>query len=130
MLGSVEVSEERGVVCEVGLDLLETGLEPALQPALGELVLDLVEVALVHDEMIGTDAVDINGPFGLTWRGEAPIADQPAGRERAAGCGRARGRGRTPRNRRARARGGRGCGCTRARNGRRDARRGRRGRLD
>jgi diacylglycerol kinase family enzyme len=50
LFGRVEISEEGGVLGEVGLDRLKTVLEPAFQPALAELVLDPVQIAVAHME--------------------------------------------------------------------------------
>jgi hypothetical protein len=68
LFGCFEVGEEGGVVREVGLDLLEARFEPALEPALSDLVLDAVkmQVAVNHDQMIVIEGAAHNGPDGLT----------------------------------------------------------------
>ena len=53
---------------EVSLDHFQTSFQPAIEPAVTNLVFDAVEmqVAVSHDQMIGTESARHNGPDGLT----------------------------------------------------------------
>src|SRR5215210_2412447 len=74
LVGRIEVGEEGRVLVEVRLDRRDAVLEPARQPALAEFVLDPVQAALAHGQMIGTAPDGRNEPFGLTCRTPRPIA--------------------------------------------------------
>src|SRR5215208_2172059 len=49
----LEEAQERGVLAEEVFDLRDAGACPVLDPGLGEVILDVMEAALVHSVMIG-----------------------------------------------------------------------------
>ena len=63
-LSGLEEAQERGVLAEQILDLRDAGARPVLDPGLGQVVLDVMEAALVHPVMIGQEMGVGNGPGG------------------------------------------------------------------
>src|SRR5262245_58958262 len=75
---------EGGVLLEVRLELADPRLEPVLEPALAELVLDAMEAPVAHGFMIGTQPDGRNEPNGLTCGASRPIPCEPIARGRCA----------------------------------------------
>jgi hypothetical protein len=63
-----EEAQERRMLGEIVLDLGDARPGPVLEPGLGEVVLDAMEAAFAHAEMIDIGPADGHGPFGSTWR--------------------------------------------------------------
>src|SRR3954471_2438490 len=51
----LEEAQERGVLAEQILDLRDAGSCPVLDPRLGQVILDVMEAALIHSVMIGQE---------------------------------------------------------------------------
>src|SRR5688500_8989326 len=63
----LEVAEERRVLGEQCLDLAQPDGCPVLDPALGEVVLDVMQSTVAHGRMIGVDRGWVHGPDGSFW---------------------------------------------------------------
>ena len=61
LLGGLEESQERRVLAEQILDLRNARVRPVLDPRLGQIVLDVVESAIVHEDD------DRRGTTGRQW---------------------------------------------------------------
>src|SRR5262245_767970 len=89
----LEEEQERRVLAQQILDLRDARARPVLDPRLGQVVLDVVESALVHVLMIGQEPGRDNGPDGSfrgeQWptSGESPLWERKSGRRRFGGRG-------------------------------------------
>ena len=72
-LRALRVLREATVIAAEDLEQRQTVLEPLLEPALAELVLDAVQTAFFHDQMIGTARDGRNEPNGLNSGAARPI---------------------------------------------------------
>src|SRR4051812_436934 len=63
----VQEAQEGRMLGEKFLDLGDARSGPVLEPGLGEVVLDAMEAAFAHAEMIDPTRATRHGPFGSTW---------------------------------------------------------------